>query len=129
MCPLEIGNDDVLTGKALRLLLCPLLRPPAPALLPTPPIAYSYPAQEVSSRPQNPAPGSAVQADLLYHLRVEPDHMLWPPLRVRCLYGTLYLAVCILERGREPELDLITATRYEACRKLSTTMIILDKHL
>ena len=31
-------------------------------------------------------------ASLLYHIQVEPDHMLWPPLRVRLLHGTLYFS-------------------------------------
>jgi len=52
-----IPRPSLLVASA-RLLLCPLLCP-AQALSPTPPIAHS---QAVSSRPQNPAPGSAVQA-------------------------------------------------------------------
>jgi len=55
-----IPRPSLLVASA-HLLLCPLLCP-AQALPPTPPIAHSYPAQAVSSRPQNPAPGSAVQA-------------------------------------------------------------------
>jgi hypothetical protein len=42
--------------------LMPTAPPPAQALPPAPPISQSYPAQAVSNRTQNPAPGSAVQA-------------------------------------------------------------------
>ena len=42
--------------------LMPTAPPPAQALPPAPSISQSYPAHAVSTRPQNPAPSSAVQA-------------------------------------------------------------------